>query len=333
MIIAHQYGGGIFNQLTSFEISYGLSNVLNDFVLVHGLDKTIAGRESHIDYKLPSFVNNNYNIKLLDVIDFSNNKNLILKNETIKELLNKNGYNNSYTMHYFNLNKNNKQYEKDFADNKKEIVDKKDYIFSGPNLVYYSSFFFNIDKNFDNIMSSIKFKQEYYDFAKEIVNVVGKFNGCHVRRTDHVKVVDIDEYKFKSGIERFNNNLPILVSTDEYYNPMFKTNNIILIEDVIENYLKKEFMQLNDSSDIAFAIISNLVMRYSEDFIGTGTSTYTGHIQRDLYKNKNIDFKFFNEDFAPKIDIGKTKYSWQQVDVQTEYRAVLREWPECKVLS
>ena len=236
-------------------------------------------------------------------------------------------------MHYFNIYQNNKSNEEDFSCGRKAIDPDKDYIMRGANLIYYSSFFFNPNDEFEKVMSSIKFKKEYYDFANEIINLIGKFNGCHVRRRDHVAVVDINEKIFRNGINRFNNNLPILVSTDEYHNPMFKNKNILLLEDIIENNLKKEFMQLNDSSDLAFAIISNLVMRHSEDFIGTGTSTFTGHIQRNLYKNKNIDFKFFNEDDMPKIKIGKTKYSWQQAYGPIEYLAVVREWPECRLVN
>lgn len=335
MIVVSQYGGGIFNQLTSFEVSYGLSKFLGDRVILHDVNKKIAGREEFKKEDFPSFINNNNDVKLLDIIEFEESENLIIKNEPIPELLSDgvNGldFKHSYILHYFNLNQNKKDYEENFADGRKEILPEKDYIMRGPNLTYYSRFFFNMDSEFDRVISSVKFKKEYYDFAQEIVNIVGNFNGCHIRRRDHVNVVNIDGDMFRSGIEKFENNLPILISTDEYYNPMFKNNKCILIEDIINNNLKKEFMQLQNNSDIAFAVISNLVMRQSSDFIGTGTSTFTGHIQRNLYKNKNIGFKFFNENLMPTIEFGKTKYSWEQVQFDTEYKAVLREWPECRL--
>lgn len=331
MIIASHYAAGIFNQLTSFEISYGLSKFLDDKVLVHGVGQSLQGRRELDESLLPRFVKINNNLSLIDVINFESHENLILEDEVISNFFTtENSYDTSYIMHYFNLNKSITEGKEDFANGRKEILPGRDYIMKGANLVYYSSFFFNADKNFDMVMSSIKFKKEYYEFAKLIADIVGKFNGCHIRRRDHVNVVDIGESMFKSGVDRFDNDYPILVSTDEAHNPMFKNNKIILIEDFISDNLIKEFKQLDDQSDLGLAIISNLVMRHSEDFIGTGTSTFTGHIQRDLYKNKNIEFKFFNENLMPKIENRGSRYSWGNVNLPIEYKAVLREWPECR---
>lgn len=331
MIIASHYSGGIFNQLTSFEVSYGLSKFLGDKVILHNTGQQLEGRKELSKNNIPDFILNEDKLRIVDVLDFEEHENFIIKNELIKEAFSKDlSYDTSYTMHYFDLNQGNSSDKEAFANGRKEIYPDRDYIMRGANLVYYSSFFFNRGQEFENAISKIKFKKEYYEFANLVSNLVGKFNGCHIRRRDHVKVVDINENLFRSGIERFNNNLPVLVSTDEYYNPMFMGSNVILIEDIISNNLKKEFMSLPDSSDLSFAIISNLVMRSSEDFIGTGTSTFTGHIQRDLYKNKNIEFKFFNEDFMPKLD-GDTGYSWSKIDIPIEYKAVLREWPECRL--
>lgn len=332
MIVARHYNAGLFNQITSFEISYGLSRFLRDKFLLHDVNKKIVGRTNLDKEEIPDFIKIEDNLKLFDVIEFEEHENLILKEEPIQELSLKTfNYAKSYAMHFFNLNPNINEYKDDFSNGRKEINLDQDYIFDGPNLIYYSSFFFNKDKNFDNIISSIKFKKEYYDFANEVVKLIGKFNGCHIRKGDHISVANIDANMFDTGLTKFQNNLPVLISTDEYNNSMFKNKNIILIEDLISQNLKKEFMQLSNPSDIAFGIISNLVMRYSEDFIGTGTSTYTGHIQRDLYKNKNIDFKFFNQENIPLIKNGASKYSWQQSNIAIEYKAVIREWPECKI--
>ena len=93
------------------------------------------------------------------------------------------------------------------------------------------------------------------------------------------------------------------------------------------NFGDKDFDNDNDfDNDISLAILCNLVLHHSEDFVGSAGSTFTGYIQRNRINNKKItSWKVFGEpEFIPE-----GPYSWNNFYRGDLERSWWREWEEC----
>ena len=171
------------------------------------------------------------------------------------------------------------------------------------NILFYSRFFKNRSIDIDVALSSIKWKQPYYDLARDIALELGNFSGVHLRMTDHRRVTFIvGEDDFNIGLKDLESKeLPIILSTDDKEFSWVQSNKkrYHLLDDIIINNWGDRFKQLPYRDEVVFGLICNLVLGYSKYFIGTPGSTYTGYIQRHCNtRNDNFEWKFFSGSYG-----------------------------------
>lgn len=189
----------------------------------------------------------------------------------------------------------------DFASGRTPIISGKDYFFSDGTIAYYSSFFHDREPGLDAVLSQIKPKLEYIEFASIVAKALGEFNGGHIRLTDHKHVVNLNKYPVQEMLEEISTNT-LVIATDEPDFSQIPKDAIIIEEFILSNFLE-EFCSLGVVNGHSLAFVSNLVLHHSKDFVGTKTSTFSGYIQRNIYKNNpNYTFKFFNDDWSSKSD-------------------------------
>lgn len=325
MIIARRHPAGLFNQILSFETLIGLGSLSNSTTIIYNcggfinFSTNIKNRSQHLSQDHP---------KLFDLIDFKIKDNTILINNNID--IGKTDYINNVTSqtknlsdYFVNANKDNILNIDAFSDGREELDLNKDYIFDQYTLEPYSHFFFNRTKQLDDYIFSVKIKKEYLNLAEKIANFLGDFNGAHIRRTDHRVVVDLTDEQIINGFKKLDGNRKIILCTDDFES--IPEYNYTLIDNIIIDYFLDDFKQLPFSDEIVFALISNLVMHYAQDFVGTATSTYTSYINRHLHLKGRCNWKFFNQEITPKDD---SLYSWQNIGQRTF--SLLTEWEECK---
>jgi hypothetical protein len=85
------------------------------------------------------------------------------------------------------------------------------------------------------------------------------------------------------------------------------------------------FTKLSNTSPIAVAIVSALVMCNSEDFIGTPRSTYTAYINQQRAIKGTESWKFFPEPAYDMYD-PEMKFSWRSMNYPQHWE---REYSEC----
>lgn len=320
--------GGLFNQLLSIEVGLGLSKVYQKEIIFYNKYYTndLPSIFSHpFDNNKNMFYTNKFpnifdllSTNITDTITFINNKVIINNLQDILKINNLNKY------YYSDDNYSNLELK--FAGKRKKIIiPKNESVNITTTLAQYSSFFFNRNTELDLLFSKIKFKDEYYEFAKEIVNSIGSFNGGHLRLTDNANQNATLEGVSK-GIDNLNNQLPFIMCTDEPSHEFIVKNNkkIILLDRYILNNFKKEFDQLKFKDSVSFALLCNLVMHYSKDFIGSLKSTYTSYIQRNLNQSKLLkEWRFWNQD----VFFSKGPFSWNN-HVDEDSACWYREWPE-----
>lgn len=327
---------GLINRLMSFEIGLGLAKCTNKKLVIYNVrgntpdpldapslnyGTDLGIRETIIDKNIPNFFDFiDYPKDLVhELIDFKNVETFIM-DEIVLE-------NNSLQSFYFKVKSGNN--EKEFAQNKTELLleDDINYHMKLYTIDNYSRFFFNRTPELDNVFASIKFKDEYWDFAKKIANFLGEFNAIHIRLTDHQHNFQVLENDLNKTIDKLSDK-PIIVLTDDVSNKMFKNKNIIMFDDIIVNNFAKEFMSLSNNSEIAFALVGALTLVYAQKFVGTYISTFTGFIHRE--RNKLIDetFEFVGFD---SMSLG-SPYSWND-EKYLGTSSLVREWPESRLLA
>jgi len=57
---------------------------------------------------------------------------------------------------------------------------------------------------------------------------------------------------------------------------------------ILDNF-GKEFASFQYTDEVSFGILNNLVMYYSDKFIGTIGSTYSAYIQRSMNQTRDIE--------------------------------------------
>jgi hypothetical protein len=195
-------------------------------------------------------------------------------------------------------------------------------------LGYYSRFFNDRSEGLNKELLSIRFKPEYYQLAELIAKSLGNFNGAHLRLTDHIVRVNTPGDLFNEGLSKLQGSLPIVLATDEPTSSIIANSgyDLILLDDYILKNFYNEFRQLQFKEEVSFGILNNLVMHYSQDFIGTPGSTFSGYIQRNINQTRDIDFKLFGEDYQPS-----GKYTWNGHFHDTITKQWWREWKESKI--
>lgn len=187
--------------------------------------------------------------------------------------------------------------------------------------------FYTTDENYRTMVQicrSFKFKPFFYDIAKSFIKSL-KTNftiSLHLRFGDYFK----DE-NFKNRYNTmFNKNIipfikghitnkikpTILIATDVKENPAVfnqikKLNvNIVFLQDVIpkfinqyykENELQYYYLLHPKKKEMVHAITEMLICTYSDEFIGTATSTFSNYIQYLRYNEKKSFYFYGNLEY------------------------------------
>lgn len=240
----------------------------------------------------------------------------------------------------------------------------------GNTLSYYSSFFYLDSDNrprMHDALRRMKPKAELAAFADLVARNLGAFNAVHIRRGDFQRSIGANT-KDRTGAEaiaamdrHFDRDKRLVILTDEADDPFFDeikdaySELVFLDWYILQNYGQK-FRDLPTHDSIALAYLSQLIASFSDDFIGTLNSTYTGLIQRYRgNRGKDEKFKFlwsalpaaFSEwwinnnpeqhpegtancirlDKGVMVEEGRGPYTWNRVD-QRLNTGWMREWPE-----
>ena len=281
---------GLFNQITSVELGVGLSEITGRQLVWHNINnppnpkfdgKRVAIYSANYEYnnrgkkielgvfpkitELMNWKNKEDNVFIDDIVDVFS-----YDTDNIKNL-----------MRYYYSDKENLEFSEGRSllslDNEKDWDIRK-------TLGYYSRFFDNRSKELNNAISSVRFKDEYYEISERIAKSIGDFNGAHLRLADHKPMINTTAESFNQGLSKMSGSLPIVLSTDEPHSSVIRNSDyrVLLLDRYILNNFYEDFKTLPFREEVSFGIINNLVMHHSKDFIGTPGSTYTGYIHRNL---------------------------------------------------
>ncbi len=332
---------GLFNQITSLEVAVGLSNRCKKQLVLHNISNPPNG-----DYggaRVPIYsANYKYNERshlidsnvfpnISDLVDWENKDCNIFINDTVDSFTYEDLKIENLMLHYSVESKTYASEEESFSEGRERLfLDDYNNVHLKKTLGYYSRFFFNRNSSLDRSLSSVKFKPEYYQLAEKIALSIGLFNGAHFRLTDHKGMFDPDNNILDSGINKINTSLPIVMCTDQPDSELIKNSsyNYLMLDDYILSNFYKEFREFKFKEEVSFGILNNLVMHYSQDFIGSPGSTYTGYIHRGLNQKRDIQWRIFGEE----EHIQDGPYSWNGYNNKDTYgKQWWREWKESKI--
>ena len=324
---------GLFNQITSIELGVGLSFETGRQIVWHNINNPFnKDYNARVPIYSANYAFNDRNglvdkdiyPKITDLLDWNNKESNIFI-EDIVETFSSESIKINNLMEYCISN----PIDTEFIDGRNllQFDDNFDYDIR-KTLGYYSRFFNDRSEALNKELLSIRFKPEYYQIAELIAKSLGDFNGAHLRLTDHIIRVNTKQDSFNEGLSKLQGNLPIVLATDEPKSQIVANSkyDLILLDDYILKNFYNEFRQLQFKEEVSFGILNNLVMHYSQDFIGTPGSTFTGYIQRNINQAKDIEFKLFGEDYHPT-----GKYTWNGHFHDTVTKQWWREWKESKV--
>jgi hypothetical protein len=331
---------GLINQVMSLEIAVGLSAATNKQLIVHYISNN--GDKLYDFKKVPIYTPSRwYNNQrkdftsqdqfphLAELLEW--NQDLILIDEKINHFLQQEQeIDNVCFDYYYSESENISDDEIAFADGRKRI-DLSKTLHLKKTLGWYGRFFYNRSTELENALASVKFKKEYYDFAKMVSKSIGSFQGMHLRLSDHVKMFNTTQQMFESWLDKFEkNNIPLLVSTCEPGHKMILDNKhrFILLDEYIVNNFAKEFQELRYRDEVVFGLICNLVLHDSINFVGTSGSTYTAYIHRNRNQsNLKETWDFFDNPSKPT----GYPYSWNNHYLDNAKKMWWREWSESKL--
>ena len=332
---------GLFNQITSLEVAIGLSNRCKKQLVIHNISNPPNG-----DYggaRVPIYsANYKYNERshlidsnvfpnISDLVDWENKDCNIFINDTVESFTHEDLKIENLMLHYSVESKTYASEEESFSEGRERLfLDDYNNVHLKKTLGYYSRFFFNRDSSLDRSLASVKFKPEYYQLAEKIALSIGVFNGAHFRLTDHKGMFDPDNNVLDSGIDKINNSLPIVMCTDQPNSELIKNSsyNYLMLDDYILSNFYKEFREFKFKEEVSFGILNNLVMHYSQDFIGSPGSTYTGYIHRVLNQKRDIQWRIFGEEEHNQDG----PYSWNGYNNKDSFtKQWWREWKESKI--
>lgn len=253
--------------------------------------------------------------------------------------------------YYVNVAEGNESEAADFADGRSKLTldPTKDVDFKRDNLSFYSRTFRNRTPAFDTMMSQIRWRTEYVEFANRVAEHIGPFNGVHLRLTDHTHNYETKSEAYINGLISLDqySQRTLLMCTDEPQNEMLRSfksyNNLlgeearstgrknIMLADVITREFADDFRSLPSQESTVFGLVCMLVMFHSLDFIGTPGSTYTGLIHRAINQRGTCGFKLFPQTF---VTAPGGPFSWQSHRLPhkgVEVNAWWREWPESRL--
>lgn len=330
---------GLINQVMSLELAVGLSHETNAPVVVHYVSNN--GDNLYDFKKVPiytpsrwynkqreGFTNPDQFPHLLDLIEFD--AKIIVIDEKInkfkqEEIVVDDMLNNYY---YSNRSSIEEEDELAFAEGRQRLPLDKPIHLKG-TLGWYSRFFYDRSPELNSALSSVKFKKEYVDLAKKISNSLGKFQGMHLRLSDHIKMFETKQEMLEGWLNNFEQNqLPIVLSTCEPGHKIVQENRgrFILLDEYIVNNFLDDFKSLSFQDEVVFGLICNLVLHDSVNFVGTSGSTYTAYIHRERNQKGVEEWNFFDK---PQ-EANQYPYSWNNYPLELGRKMWWREWKESK---
>lgn len=332
---------GLFNQITSIELAVGLSSRYKKQLVFHNISNPpnpdynnakVSIYSANYKYNNRShFIDSNIFPNITDLLNWENKENNIFINDTVDTFTHEDLKIENLMMYYSVSSENYNDKEKDFSEGRQRLLlDNYNNIHLKKTLGYYSRFFFNRDSSLDKSLSSVRFKQEYYELAERIAKSIGEFNGAHFRLTDHKGMFDPDNNVLDSGISKIDNGMQIVMCTDQSKNDLIKNSayDYLLLDQYILDNFYKDFREFEFKEEVSFGILNNLVMHYSKNFIGSPGSTYTGYIHRAINQKRDIEWNIFNEN--SHIQTGQ--YSWNGYNNKDSLtKQWWREWKESRL--
>jgi hypothetical protein len=332
---------GLFNQITSLEVAVGLANRYKKQLILHNISN--PPNSEYGGARVPIYsANYKYNKRsnlidcdifpnIADLIDWENKDSTILINDTVDSFTNEDLTVENLMMYYSSLSEKVNQIEENFSEGRQNIlINNYNNVHLKKTLGYYSRFFFDRNTSLDKSLLSVKFKIEYYELAEKVAKSIGPFNGAHFRLTDHKGMFDPNNDILDSGISKINNGRPIVMCTDQPNSELIKNSsyNYLLLDKYILNNFYSDFKEFKFKEEVSFGILNNLVMHYSQDFIGSPGSTYTGYIHRGLNQKRDVQWKIFGEE----EHLQDGPYSWNGYNNKDTFtKQWWREWKESKL--
>jgi hypothetical protein len=333
-MIHHQLyrNAGLINQLMSIELAVGISEVSKQDLCIYNLKPDAAIFSASSSYnKRPSIVNNNNYFNITEVLNWNNKDVCLFLNEEV-EIKEPHSTIDNLMNYYVDLEDGN---DLDFSEGRTKLEFSNNMNIKN-TLGFYSRFFNHRTKDLDQVLSSVRFLDEYYELSKIIADSLGDFNGLHLRLTDHVaQRVNTTEEMFNSGVEKVNDKNQLVLCTDDPNNKVVLDSpyNLIMLDSYIIENFGKDFSNLKYTDEVSFGLLNNLVMQYSKKFVGTIGSTYTAYIHRGMNQKSDIDWYWFDYLDNPVYkETGYGKYSWNKIPgIDTASKQWHREWKESKI--
>ncbi len=330
---------GMINQVMSLEIAAGISHETKSNVIVHYVS-TEGEHFRKVPIYTPSIYHNQNRINFTDNTRFPHLKDILewdadltLIDELISSFPQQDVEIAGTCNDYYYANPNNPITEDElmFAEGRQRLVIDRN-VHLKQTLGWYSRFFYKRSSDLDRSLSSVKFKDQYVQFANMVSKSLGDFQGAHIRLSDHAtRMFSTSQEMFEAGLEKMEkNNLPIVISTCEPMNKMILDNKhrFILLDDYIVQNFEKEFKQLDFQDEVVFGLICNLVMHDAKYFIGTSGSTYTAYIHR---KRNQAGIETW--DLFDNPDHSSTgPYSFNTPKLEGYQKNFWREWEESKLV-
>lgn len=327
---------GLINQLMSVELAVGIQYITQTDVCIYNVGNGGSGNEAIFaaskNFNKRKFIDNNNFFTIDKILDWNTKdrfsflkQNQINFNETNKDI-------DNLMLYYFDFLS---EEDIEFSENR-ERIKFTDNMHLKNTLGWYSRFFNNRPKSLDTILKSVRFLPEYYELSKIIAHSLGDFNGLHLRLTDHItQRVSTTVEMFDGAIEKINNNKPLVLCSDDVNNDVVKQSKydfIYLDQYIIDNF-GKDFATFRYTDEVSFGILNNLVMHYSDKFIGTIGSTYSAYIQRSMNQKRDIDWLWFDYIDNPVYEESMPgKYSWNSsFKIDTYTKQWFREWKESRL--
>ena len=332
---------GLFNQITSLETAVGLASRSKKQLIFHNISNPPNGDYNgarvpiySANYKYNErthLIDSNVFPNISDLLDWENKECNILIDDKIDNFTNEDlrveNLMNYYSVSSLDVLEN----ESFFSEGRERLnLDGYNNVHLRKTLGYYSRFFFGRNPELDKSISSVRFKSEYYQLAEKIALSIGSFNGAHFRLTDHKAMFDPDHNILDSGINKIGDRLPIVMCTDQPDSELIKNSSYkyLMLDEYILNNFYREFREFKFKEEVSFGILNNLVMHYSQDFIGSPGSTYTGYIHRGLNQKRDIQWRIFGEE----DHIQDGLYSWNGYSIKDSMtKQWWREWKESRL--
>ena len=323
---------GLINQLMSIELAVGIKHITGNEITIYnilnGHNRSVPiFSASRMHNQRNNLLDNSKGFIISDILNWkdkesyilSEEKELSLEYETVEDLM----------KFYYDLN--NEEHDLQFSEGRQQLS-FLDNMHIKHTLGWYSRFFNNRTKELDESISSVRFLPEYYELSEQIAKSLGSFNGAHLRLTDHKGMFDPDNNIVDTGISKIDNGLPIVMCTDQPDSELIKNSsyNYLLLDEYILNNFYKEFKEFKLKDEVSFGMLNNLVMHYSQNFIGSPGSTYSGYIYRGLNQKKDTPCKIFGEE----EHIQDGPYSWNGYNSRDTFtKQFWREWKESKICT